>query len=167
MVEAIIEKSGDYCIALKGNQDALLSEASDWLAKSKKKHPVAMTETSGHGRVETCVGIVVEAKELSECHEFPVLKAFGRIEATRVIDGRTESDIRIFVLSRRLSPEALSMAVIKTIGGRGIGPRLVRIFSVESNRSPRGELGLSAGVIWGTPGTPVSDATAATASRSA
>jgi len=29
------------------------------------------------------------------------------IEATRVIDGRTESDIRIFVLSRKLSPQAL------------------------------------------------------------
>ena len=111
--------------------------------------------------------MVVEAKELAEYHEFPVLKAFGRIEATRVIDGRTESDIRIFVLSRRLSPEALSMAVIKTIGGRGIGPRFVRIFAVESNRSPRGELGLSAGVIWSTLGTPVSDATVATASRNA
>ena len=29
------------------------------------------------------------------------------IEATRVIDGRTESDICIFVLSRKLSPQAL------------------------------------------------------------
>ena len=29
------------------------------------------------------------------------------IEATRVIDGWTESDIRIFVLSRKLSPQAL------------------------------------------------------------
>jgi len=167
MVEAIIEKGGDYCIALKGNQDALQSDARDCLAKSKMKHPVAMTETSGYGRLETRVGMVVEAKGLAECHEFPGLKAFGRIEATRVIDGRTESDIRIFVLSRRLSPETLSKAVTKTIGGRGIGPRFVRIFAVESNRSPRGELGLSAGVIWSTLGTPVSDATVATASRNA
>jgi hypothetical protein len=37
----------------------------------------------------------------------PGLKAFGRIEATRVIDGKTETDARIFVLSRRLSPKAL------------------------------------------------------------
>jgi predicted transposase YbfD/YdcC len=27
MVAAIIEKGGDYCIALKGNQDSLLSDA--------------------------------------------------------------------------------------------------------------------------------------------
>jgi hypothetical protein len=30
---------------------------------------------------------------------FPGLKAFGRIDATRVIDGKTETDVPIFVLS--------------------------------------------------------------------
>ena len=109
MVEAIVEKGGDYCIALKGNQESLLSDARACLAKvdepkAKKKHPVAKTETSGHGRVETRTGIVVDAKGLAEYHEFPGLKAFGRIEATQVIDGKTETDVRIFVLSRKLSP---------------------------------------------------------------
>src|SRR5215510_10758339 len=95
MVEAIIEKGGDYCIALKGNQESLLSDARDCLAKTNKKHPVAKTETSGHGRTETRVAVVVEAKGLAEYHEFPGLTAFGRIEATRVIDGKTETDVRI------------------------------------------------------------------------
>jgi len=112
MVEAIVEKGGDYCIALKGNQQSLLSDARACLAKAnepkaKKQHPVAKTEASGHGRVETRVGVVVEAKGLAEYQEFPGLKAFGRIEATRVIDGRAETDVRIFVLSRKLSPQAL------------------------------------------------------------
>jgi predicted transposase YbfD/YdcC len=35
------------------------------------------------------------------------LKAFGRIEARRIIDGKIESDVRIFALSRTLSPKAL------------------------------------------------------------
>src|SRR5499433_2615523 len=105
MVEAIIEKGGDYCIALKGNQAALLSDAHACLAKAdepktKKRHPVAKTEASAYGRIETRVGVVVEAKGLAECHDFPGLKAFGRVETTRVIDGRTETDLRIFVLSR-------------------------------------------------------------------
>src|SRR5262244_3460480 len=112
MVELIIEKGGDYCIALKGNQESLLSDARACLAKvddpkAKRKHPVAKTEDSGHGRSETRVGVVVEAKGLAECHDFPGLKAFGRVETTRVIDGRTETDLRIFVLSRKLSPKAL------------------------------------------------------------
>jgi predicted transposase YbfD/YdcC len=112
MVEAIVEKGGDYCIALKGNQDSLLSDARACLAKAdkpsaKRKYPVAKTETNGHGRIETRVGVIVEAKRLAEYHEFPGLKAFGRIEASRVIDGKTESDVRIFALSRKLSPRAL------------------------------------------------------------
>jgi predicted transposase YbfD/YdcC len=112
MVEAIVEKGGEYCIALKGKKESLLSDARACLAKAdepkaKKQHPVAKTETSGHGRVETRTGIVVDAKGLAEYHEFPGLKAFGRIEATRVIDGKTETEARIFVLSRKLSPKAL------------------------------------------------------------
>jgi hypothetical protein len=49
MVEAIIEKGGNYCIALKGYQDSLLSDVRGCLAqaddpKAKKKHPVIKTE---------------------------------------------------------------------------------------------------------------------------
>src|SRR5262245_59751592 len=112
MVETIIEKGADYCIALKGNQDSLLSDARACLAEAdklagKKKLPVAKTEDSGHGRIETRTAIVVAAKGLAEHHEFLGLTAFGRIEATRVIDGKIETDVRIFVLSRKLSPKAL------------------------------------------------------------
>jgi len=112
MVETIIEKGGHYCIALKGNQESLLSDARACLAeadklKGKKKLPEAKTETSGHGRTEARVAVVVEAKDLAEYHEFPGLTAFGRVEATRMIDGKIETDVRIFVLSRKLSPQAL------------------------------------------------------------
>jgi predicted transposase YbfD/YdcC len=111
MVETIIEKGGDYCIALKGNQDSLLSDARACLLeadqKGKNKLPVAKTEESGHGRIETRTAIVVDAEGLAEHHEFRGLTAFGRIEATRVIDGKTETDVRIFALSRKLSPKAL------------------------------------------------------------
>src|SRR5215813_12153641 len=71
MVEASVANGGDYCITLKGNQDSLLSDARDCLAKANKKHPVAKTETTGHGRLETRVGMVAEAKGLAEYHEFP------------------------------------------------------------------------------------------------
>jgi predicted transposase YbfD/YdcC len=36
MVEAIVEKGGDYCIALKGNQESLLSDARACLAKANE-----------------------------------------------------------------------------------------------------------------------------------
>jgi predicted transposase YbfD/YdcC len=114
MVEKIIEKGGDYCIALKGNQESLLSDARVCLLEQvdkpkpgKKQPPTATTETKSHGRIETRVGVVVEAKGLAEHHEFKGLKAFGRVTATRDIDGEITTDVRIFALSRKLSAEKL------------------------------------------------------------
>jgi predicted transposase YbfD/YdcC len=113
MVQLIVEKGGDYCIALKGNQESLLSDARACLAAAsspkagKRPPPTAKTETTAHGRIETRIGLVVEAKGLADYHEFSGLKAFGRIEATRQIDGKTTTDVRIFALSRKLSPEKL------------------------------------------------------------
>jgi predicted transposase YbfD/YdcC len=113
MVELIVAKGGDYCIALKGNQESLLSDARACLAAAeqpkagKRQPPTAKTETKAHGRIETRIGVVVEAKGLAEYHEFAGLKAFGRIEATRQIDAKTTTDVRIFALSRKLSPQAL------------------------------------------------------------
>ena len=102
MAEKIIAKGGDYCLTLKGNQESLLSDARSCLGKVGPRHPTAKTEERGHGRIETRVGMVVAAKGLATHHEFPGLKAFGRIEATREIAGKIEKDVRIFALSRQL-----------------------------------------------------------------
>ncbi len=63
------------------------------LSKAKKRHPTAKSETRGHGREETRVGIVVKARGIAEHHDFPGLKAFGRIEATRAVIGKVETDV--------------------------------------------------------------------------
>ena len=113
MVGKIVEKGGDYCIALKGNQELLLSDARACLGEADKpkgarrQPPTAKTETKAHGRIEMRIGVVIEAKGLAEHHEFPGLKAFGRITATREIDGKVTTDVRIFALSRKLTPEKL------------------------------------------------------------
>ena len=110
MVSTIVGKGGDYCIALKGNQESLLSDARACLGKAataKKKPPVAKTEDIGHGRIETRVAVVVEAKGMAEHHEFAGLKAFGRIESTRKTDGKTETEVRFYALSRKLTPQEL------------------------------------------------------------
>ena len=111
--EKIIAGGGDYCLALKSNQDSLLSDARACLGKAGPRTPTAKTESKGHGRIETRVGMVVTAKELGKYHEFAGLKAFGRIEATREIDGKIETDVRIFALSRRL-PVKEFMAVARS-----------------------------------------------------
>ena len=50
---------------------------------------------------------MVAAKGIAETHDFAGLKAFGRIEATRVIDGKSETDVRLFALSRVMKPDEL------------------------------------------------------------
>lgn len=107
MAEAILAKRGGYCLALKGNRGELLSQAQACLSKAGPRHPRAQSSSHGHGREETRVGIVVKAPGLAEHHNFPGLTALGRIQATRRIDGKIETDVRIFALSQVLSPQAL------------------------------------------------------------
>jgi len=107
MAQAIVDKGGGYCLRLKGNQEALLSQARLCLANVKADHPTATSETIAHGRAETRTGLVVKAPGIAESHEFPGLKAFASIQSTRVVGSRRETDTRIFALSRMLSPKAL------------------------------------------------------------
>ena len=85
----------------------MLSDARSCLGKVKPSHPTAKTEASKHGRIETRVATVVAAKGMARHHEFAGLKAFGRIEATRTIDGKTETFVSYLALSRRLEPAEL------------------------------------------------------------
>lgn len=110
MASLVTSKQGDYCLRLRGNQESLLSDARSELSKLKPNHPTVTTETRAHGRIETRKGVVVAVKGLAEHHDFPGLKAFGRIEETREIDGRLQTDTRIFALSRAFSTDAFMTA---------------------------------------------------------
>jgi len=107
MAKAVIARGADYVLGLKENQESLLSDARACLAKVQKKAAVAVTKDKGHGRIETRRAIVVNAGDLGQYHEFAGLKAFGRIESVREIDGKRETDVRIFALSKRLEPAEL------------------------------------------------------------
>lgn len=106
-VAAINAGGGDWCLTLKANQDSLLSDARACFGQIKEDHPQACTEDSGHGRNERRTAVVVSAKGLAEHHEFPGLKAFGRIEASRQTEGKTSSETRYFALSWTPAPEVL------------------------------------------------------------
>lgn len=55
--------------------------------------------------------MVVSAKALAEYHEFPGLKGFARIDATREADGKVTSQSRYFALSWMPTPEILLTTV--------------------------------------------------------
>lgn len=110
-VAAINAGGGDWCLALKGNQESLLSDARGCFTGLGAAHPQAVTEEAGHGRKETRKAIVVSAKALGDYHEFPGLKGFGRIEATREMGGKVTSETRFFALSWMPAPEVLLSTV--------------------------------------------------------
>ncbi len=106
-VAAINAQGGDWCLALKANQDSLLSDARSCFGQVKDGHPDACIEEIGHGRKERRRAVVVSAKELAEHHDLPNLKGFGRIESTREVDGAATSGTRYFALSWMPAPEVL------------------------------------------------------------
>jgi predicted transposase YbfD/YdcC len=110
-VAAINAQGGDWCLALKGNQESLLSDARGCFTGLGPARTEAVTEETGHGRKETRKAIVVSAKALEDHHEFPGLKGFGRIEATREANGKVTSETRFFALSWMPSPEVLLSTV--------------------------------------------------------
>ncbi len=110
-VAAINAGGGDWCLVLKANQDSLLSDARACFGTLKDGHPGAVTEEAGHGRTETRKAVVVSAKGLAEHHDFPGLKAFGRVEATRETAGATTFETRYFALSWMPAPDVLLATV--------------------------------------------------------
>ena len=101
MAKAIVARGGDYVLAVKDNQPALLADAKAAIAAAKRKgvKPVATMDAT-HGRTDKRAAVVVAIKEMSQKHDFPGLKAVARITSKRGNDKTVE---RYFLMSQRYS----------------------------------------------------------------
>jgi len=72
---------------------------------------VASSADTGHGRKETRAGVVVSAKAVGEYHEFPGLKGFAKVDATRETGSKVTSQARYSALSWTPTPEVLLATV--------------------------------------------------------
>src|ERR1700694_5421327 len=74
MAKQIAVRGGDYVLAVKENQPALLADARAAIATAarKGKKPVATTDAD-HGRKEKRSALVVPVKDMEERHNFPGL----------------------------------------------------------------------------------------------
>ena len=106
MARTVIDGGADYVLPIKGNQDALMSDARAKIGAAKKPS-TSKTEDADHGRIETRRAVVVAAGNLGGHHEFPGLKAIGMIESTRSMDRKVQSFVHYFALSRRFKPAEL------------------------------------------------------------
>ena len=105
MANAIVERGGDYVLAVKNNQPGLLRDAKAAIsAAERKKAKQATTKDADHGRKEIRTAIVTSVKDMAEKHNFPGLKAVARITSKR---GRDKTVQRYFLLTQRYTPAEL------------------------------------------------------------
>ena len=100
----------------EGQPGELLSDARSCFGKLSPDHLAARQDEAGHGRKETRTGTVISAKGLAEHHDFPGLKAFGRIGSRRETGGTIQTETRHFALSWTPAPEVF-MATVRAHWG--------------------------------------------------
>lgn len=103
--QQIAEEGGHYALAVKGNQGALLDDVQFMMQTAD----AGKTRVdSGHGRVESRrATVVTDTDWLQNAHQWPGLKAVGRITRRRELADKTTEEVAYYLLSDGLSPEQL------------------------------------------------------------
>ena len=83
MARRILDRGGQYALALKENQSALFAEAQVLLEPMAERPQVEQVLVASHGRDERRKAIVVRAAGLASRHNFPGIAALARIELHR------------------------------------------------------------------------------------
>ena len=105
---AVTQAGGDYILALKGNQGTLHEEVSLFLDDPGHAEMCDAFQRvdSGHGRIETRRALICHDLDWLEArHDWPGLKAIGKVIATREKAGKTTTQTRYYLLSTPLSAE--------------------------------------------------------------
>ena len=107
ITEKIIEKQADYVLAVKGNQkhlhEAIIDYFEEAIAANKpglcQLQTVEETDV-GHGRIETRRCYLSTCLDtLPDAEKWKGLKAIGRVESERVINGQTTLERRHYICS--------------------------------------------------------------------
>lgn len=106
----IVARGGDYALALKRNHRKLHAEVSQLL--KQPRYDVGnghATLDSTHGRIERRTSFVCsEVEELQTRHRWPGLAAIGKVIRSRGTAPEVTTETAYYLLSKPLSPEALS-----------------------------------------------------------
>ncbi len=114
---AVVAAKGDYVLALKGNQGTLHRAAMDHLMGRWEADFAgdavgqSQVEETGHGRRETRTYIQLEAPEgLPGFKSWRGLKSIGVAISEVVRDGRTSDEVRWYISSLPVEPDAEAFA---------------------------------------------------------
>ena len=103
----IVEQGGDHALALKGNQGTLHEDVKLFLDDPETTDITVHSTVDGdHGRIETRTATVSNAIDwLQEIHQWPGLKAIGKIVRNRECNGKTTTQTAYCLLSAAFTAE--------------------------------------------------------------
>lgn len=113
IAEQIVEQKGDYALALKGNQGTLHDDVVLLLddPELKASHSAPLVEAD-HGRIETRTATVsTEIGWLQKQHQWPGLKAIGKVVRVRETAEKSTTETAYYLLSSELTPERFNEVV--------------------------------------------------------
>jgi predicted transposase YbfD/YdcC len=113
IAQQIVDQGGDYALALKGNQGTLLADVRLHLDDPASNVTTAKPAVDAdHGRIETRAATVsTDIGWLQKDHDWPGLKAIGKIVRIRETPAKTTTETAYYLLSTPLSPDRLNEVV--------------------------------------------------------
>jgi predicted transposase YbfD/YdcC len=109
IAKAIVGRGGDYVLTVKGNQEHLLEDVEATVERALTgelpAHVVLQHSTTeeGHGRKEKRSYVVVhDVKGIRNREDWPKLKAVGMGCRERTVKGKTTTEVRFFIGSRKM-----------------------------------------------------------------
>jgi predicted transposase YbfD/YdcC len=114
IAEKIIDRGGDYLLAVKANQPGLLNDLKLFFNDPCERDRLDTHETvdGDHGRIEVRRHRVCnDVAWLTDMHPWKRLACIAMVEATREIDGRATTSRRFYIASAPLDAKRFAAAV--------------------------------------------------------
>jgi predicted transposase YbfD/YdcC len=109
MARTILERGGDYVLAIKANRGPLFRTVVGQFARSGARRIAKQVEPATHDRHEARRATIMRNTNLDAVHGFPGVAAIGRITSRRRLHGnRAEAPVvRYYLLSKSMSARRL------------------------------------------------------------
>jgi predicted transposase YbfD/YdcC len=109
MAQAILDRGGDYVLAIKGNRGPLFKVTCSQFTRSGQRSTSQSQDASSHGRSEKRRATVMRNSTLAAVHNFPGVTAVGRVTSTRRVHGQPAASpaVRYYLMSKPLSATRL------------------------------------------------------------
>ena len=116
IADKILEKGGDYLLAVKDNQPTLHAELQATLgsrqAPTRPSSRFFAHEERGHGRLEQRrVWTETKLAKLDACREWSAVAMIVRVESLRTAEGKTSVEDRYYLCSRVMTARQVAAAI--------------------------------------------------------